>query len=161
VTLLAHARAQTWQQSDEVLQMEIARQNRTVNRTLGKVPIEIWDAQSQGGEGRMRPAPPAALLDLHLSLRCSRRVNNDPTINFEGSKYEITPPSAKPSPSCSITASAFGSSNSLQRTFGPRFSAISPSDHLSGFVPARNPVLNRRRHLRAGSLTISLLTISS
>ena len=91
VTLLAHARAQTWQQSDEVLQMEIARQNRTVNRTVGKVPIEIWDAQSQGGEGRMRPAPPAALLDLHLSLRCSRRVNNDHTIDFDGRNYEITP----------------------------------------------------------------------
>jgi len=46
VPLLAHARAQTWQQSDEVLQMEIARQDRTVNRTVGKVPIEIWDAHS-------------------------------------------------------------------------------------------------------------------
>jgi hypothetical protein len=91
VTLLAHARAQTWRQSDEVLQMEIAGQNRTVNRTLGKVPLRIWDAQSQGGEGRMRPAPPAALLDPHLSLRCSRRVNNDHTIDFDGSNHEITP----------------------------------------------------------------------
>lgn len=91
VTLLAHARAQTWSQADEVLQMEIARQNRTVNRTLGKAPLEIWDAQSQHGEGRMRLTPPAALLDLHLSLRCSRRVNHDHTIDFEGHNYEIAP----------------------------------------------------------------------
>ena len=91
MTLLAHARAQTWSQADEVLQMEIARQNRTVNRTLGKAPLEIWDAQSQHGEGRMRLTPPAALLDLHLSLRCSRRVNHDHTIDFEGHNYEIAP----------------------------------------------------------------------
>ena len=91
VTLLAHARAQTWRQSDAVLQMEIARQNRTVNRTLGKIPIEIWEAQSQRGEGRMRLTPPAALLDLHLSLRCSRRVNHDHTIDFDGHHYEIAP----------------------------------------------------------------------
>ena len=91
VTLLAHARAETWRQSDDVLQMEIARQNRTVNRTLGNVPLEIWEAQSLRGEGRMRPTPPAALLDLHLSLRCSRRVNHDHTIDFEGHHYEIAP----------------------------------------------------------------------
>ena len=90
-TLLAHAHAETWRQSDAVLQMEIARQNRTVNRTLGKAPLEIWEAQSQHGEGRMRPAPPAALLDLHLSLRCSRRVNQDHTIDFDGHNYEIAP----------------------------------------------------------------------
>ena len=91
VTLLAHARAQNWRQADEILQMEIARQNRTVHRTLGKAPLEIWEAQSQHGEGRLRPAPPAALLDLHLSLRCSRRVNQDHSIDFDGHNYEIAP----------------------------------------------------------------------
>jgi hypothetical protein len=89
VTLLAHARAETYQQSHEVLQMEISRQNRSRNRILDKAPLEIWDAQSQRGEGRMRSAPPAALLDLHFSLRCSRRVNHDHTIDFEGQNYEI------------------------------------------------------------------------
>ncbi len=91
VTLLAHARAQNWRQSEDVLQTEIAGQNRTVNRTLGKAPLEIWEAQSQRGEGRMRPIPPAALLDLHLSLRCSRRVNHDHSIDFDGHNYEIAP----------------------------------------------------------------------
>ena len=31
------------------------------------------------------------LLDLHLSLRCSRRVNHDHTIDFDGHNYEIAP----------------------------------------------------------------------
>jgi hypothetical protein len=90
VTLLAHARAETYQQSHDVLQMEIARQNRTINRTIHKMtPLEIWNAQSQRGEGRIRPSAPSSLLDLHLSLRCSRRVNNDLTVDFDGHNYEI------------------------------------------------------------------------
>jgi hypothetical protein len=90
LTLLTHARAQSWQQAQEVLQMEIARQNRTRNRSLGKVPLEAWQAQALGDESRMRSCPPAALLDLHLSMRCSRRVNHDHTIDFEGRNYEIS-----------------------------------------------------------------------
>ncbi len=91
VTLLAHARARTWRQAEEVLQMEIARRNRTLNRSFGRIPIEIWEEQTLGREGRMRPTPHLRLLDLHLSLRCSRRVNNDHTIDFEGHNYEISP----------------------------------------------------------------------
>ena len=44
VTLLTHARAQTGHQADAILQMEIARQNRTVNRSFAAIPIEIWQA---------------------------------------------------------------------------------------------------------------------
>jgi len=33
---------------------------------------------------------PPTLLDLHLSRRSSRRVNNDHTIDFEGHNYEIS-----------------------------------------------------------------------
>jgi hypothetical protein len=91
VTLLAHARAATWAQADELLQMEIARQNRTVSRTLTKAPLEIWETQTQRGDGRIRPTPPATLLDLHLSLRTTRRVNHDHTIDFDGHNYEIAP----------------------------------------------------------------------
>jgi hypothetical protein len=40
--------------------------------------------------GSMRACPPSALLDLHLSLRTSRRVNNDHTIDFEGQNYGIS-----------------------------------------------------------------------
>ncbi len=95
ITLLAHARAETWRQADEVLQMELARQNRTTNRSLGKVPLNVWEAQSLHQEGRMHPCPPPALLHLHLSLRCSRRVNNDLTIDFEGHNYELSPTQRK------------------------------------------------------------------
>lgn len=37
---------------------------------------------------RACPLPPR--LDLHLSLRCTRRVNNDSTIDFLGHNYPIT-----------------------------------------------------------------------
>ncbi|MGY8675643.1 MAG: hypothetical protein ACKVHO_23975, partial [Verrucomicrobiia bacterium] len=37
-----------------------------------------------------RPCPEPTLLDLHFSLRLSRRVNHDQTIDFEGRSYEIS-----------------------------------------------------------------------
>ncbi|MGC1481091.1 MAG: hypothetical protein WA771_11345 [Chthoniobacterales bacterium] len=90
VALLAHARATTWAQADAILQMEIERQNLKLNRSSGKIPLEVWEIQSLRGRGRLRPSPPPALLDLHLSLRLSRRVNNDHTVDFEGRNYEIS-----------------------------------------------------------------------
>ena len=153
VTLIAHARARTWQQSEDIIQMEIARQNRTVNRTLGKAPLEIWETQSLREEGRMRPAPSAALLDLHISLRCSRRVNHDHTIDFDDRNYDITPPTLR---------------KIVTLVHHPRLRfwvlELPPKDvwppilghftlcHLSGFAPARNPVLNRRRQLTVPAL---------
>jgi len=89
VTLLAHARAETAAQAGTILQMEIARQNRTVNRSTGKVPLEVWENQTLQSLGRLRPVPPAPLLDLHFSLRLQRRVNNDHTIDFDDQNYEI------------------------------------------------------------------------
>ena len=38
---------------------------------------------------RLRPTPVSSLLDLHFSMRGSRRVNKDQTIDFEGRNYEI------------------------------------------------------------------------
>lgn len=38
----------------------------------------------------MRPCPSPALRDLHFSLRASRRVNNDHTIDFVWHHYEIS-----------------------------------------------------------------------
>lgn len=90
VTLLAHARATTWKQADVVLQMEIARQNRTVNRSFGAKPLDVWEAQTLARIGRIRPVPLASLLDLHLSLRCRRSVDNAHSIDFEGLNYEIS-----------------------------------------------------------------------
>lgn len=89
VTLLAHAKAANERQAEEVLQMEIQRQNRTLSRATGQAPETIWRAQILDRSSRMRTCPPPALLDLHFSLRTSRRVNNDHTIDFEGRHYEI------------------------------------------------------------------------
>jgi hypothetical protein len=41
----------------------------------------------------------------------------------------------------------------LQKTFGHQFQALSASNKLSGFEPARNPVLNRRRQIPGNALT--------
>ena len=54
VTLLSHARATTWKQADVILQMEIARQNRTVNRSTGSRPLHLWQEQAlSAGDDRI------------------------------------------------------------------------------------------------------------
>lgn len=95
VTLLAHAQVRRGEQADEVLQMEIARQNRTRSRSTGKIPLEICQDDPGRKASALRPCPPPTLLDLHLSLRCSRRVNHDHTIDFEGRSYQIAPTKRK------------------------------------------------------------------
>jgi len=95
VTLLAHARVSSWAHADQILQMEIARQNRTVQRTTGTVPLAVWENALRAKKGSLRPSPDSSMLDLHFSLRCSRRVNNDHSIDFEGHQYEITPTKRK------------------------------------------------------------------
>jgi len=89
VTLLAHAGVVDAARAGEVLAMEIDRLNRTRSRATGSVAGEVRERQSLDGTGRMRPSPCARLLDLHFSLRGSRRVNRDHTIGFEGHNYEI------------------------------------------------------------------------
>jgi hypothetical protein len=95
VTLLAHAQVQTWEHADQILQMEIKRQNQTQNRSAGLVPIQVWEQALEQKNGSLSPCPEPGLLDLHFSLRCSRRVNNDHTIDFEGRNYEIAPTQRK------------------------------------------------------------------
>lgn len=89
VTLLAHANVTNGLQADAVLQMEISRQNHKRKRSTGQVPSDEWDRQTQG-VGKVRVCPPCELLDLHFSMRCQRRVNNDHTIDFEGQNYELS-----------------------------------------------------------------------
>jgi hypothetical protein len=89
VTLLAHAKVTTPGHADAILQMELQRQNRTRQRSTGLVPLTVWEDSLLSRTQRLRPAPSPTLLDLHLSLRQQRRVNNDHTIDFEGRNYEI------------------------------------------------------------------------
>jgi hypothetical protein len=95
VTLLAHARTSGWLQADEILQMEIRRQNRKILRSTGNIPADVWDQQILNRSARLRPTPQASLLDLHLSLRARRRVYTGPYIEFDGRHYEIAPTSRK------------------------------------------------------------------
>ena len=89
VTLMAHANVQNWAQADDVLQMEITRQNNTRSRATDGRPAEIWKTALQQGNFAMTNPPEATLLDLHLALRCTRKVNNDHTIDFEGKSWQI------------------------------------------------------------------------
>lgn len=91
VPLMAYAKVREWKEADEMLQMEIVRRNKTILRTTGKIPLDVWEEQTLNKTGRIRPVPPPRLLDLHLSLRQQRRVNNDHTIDFEGHNYQIAP----------------------------------------------------------------------
>jgi len=89
VALLAHAGVRDYPAANEILQVEIQRQNRTVLRSTGRVPLAILEEQASAQTSKIRPCPPGSLLDLHLSLRLRRRVNNDHTVDFEGQNYEI------------------------------------------------------------------------
>ncbi len=91
VTLLAHAKVTTPEHADELLQMELQRQNRTRQRSTGLIPLTVWEDSLRTRSQRLRPAPTPALLDLHFSLRQQRRVNRDHTIDFEGRNYQIAP----------------------------------------------------------------------
>ena len=89
VTLLAHQKVSGLTAANEVLDREVERSNRTVCRTTGEVPDEVWAAQTEQKSSGMRPPPPPGLLDLHLSFRHRRRVNADGTVDFLGQNWEI------------------------------------------------------------------------
>jgi len=71
--------------------MEIKRQNRLIKRSTGKIPLEIWDEQLLKCIAHLAPTPPTSLLDLHLSLRVTRKVHTGPYVEFDGQSYEIAP----------------------------------------------------------------------
>jgi hypothetical protein len=95
VTLMAHERVADWRHADELLQMEIRRQNGKRLRSTGKVPAEVWEEQLLRRTARLRTAPAPSLLDLHLSLRTTRRVHLGHIIQFDGQDYEISPTQRK------------------------------------------------------------------
>ncbi len=95
VTLLAHAGVSDWEKADSILQMEIQRQGGKTQRTTGKIPSEVWEEQLLKRSARLSPAPASTLLDLHFSLRATRKVHTGPYIEFDGQDYEIAPTSRK------------------------------------------------------------------
>ena len=84
VTLMAHAEVNNWKSADLILQMEIQRQGRKTQRTTGRIPSEVWEEQILKRSARLNPAPASSLLDLHLSLRSTRKVHPGPYIEFDG-----------------------------------------------------------------------------
>lgn len=46
VTILAHQKAKDWKMANDVLQMEILRQNAKVLRSTGKIPDDLWQQQA-------------------------------------------------------------------------------------------------------------------
>jgi hypothetical protein len=89
VTLLAHAKVDSYGRANEILQMEIKRQNPTKNSSTGESPNNLFE-QSQP-DSAIRPSPPTTPHDLHLSLRTTRKVTPDHSIEFEGRTYKIAP----------------------------------------------------------------------
>ena len=84
-----------WKAADPILQMEIQRQNSITHRSTGKIPSEIWEEQLHKRLARLAPTPVSTLLDLHLSLRATRKVHTGPYIEFDGKSYEIAPTARK------------------------------------------------------------------
>lgn len=95
VTLLAHAKVETYDQANEVLAMEIDRQNNSLHGPTKQVPAEVLRLSHSQRSSALRPCPPASLLDLHFSLRASRGVANDHSIEFDGRRFQIAPTAKK------------------------------------------------------------------
>lgn len=95
VALLAHAKVETYEQANGILAMEINRQNNSVHGPTKQIPAEVLRLSHRERRGAQRPCPPASLLDLHFSLRASRRVANDHSIEFDGHRFQIAPTAKK------------------------------------------------------------------
>ena len=131
ITLLALAKARTYDDANRFLAMEIDRQNTSVHGPTKQVPADVLLLSQGERRSALRPCPPASLLDLHFSLRGSRRVSNDHCIEFDGRRFQIAPTSKK---HVSILFHPnSGSSNSPHPPSGPPFSATSPSNHSFHF----------------------------
>ena len=91
VALLVYQNVDDSHHANEILQMEIQRQNLKNLRSTGLIPSEIWNQQIQECAAKMRTCPTETMLDLHLSLRTSRRVHSRHLIEFDGREYEISP----------------------------------------------------------------------
>jgi hypothetical protein len=89
VTLLAYEKITAYAPAQELLDREVARQNRTVCRTTGLSPDDACAKAQEEQRTVMRPCPDPSLLDLHLALHLGRRVNADHQIDFLGRSWPI------------------------------------------------------------------------
>lgn len=89
VTLLAYEKIDAYAPAQAVLDLELARQNRTVCRTTGLSPDDAWAKALEDQRTVLRACPDPSLLDLHLALHLGRRVNADHQIDFLGRSWPI------------------------------------------------------------------------
>ena len=87
---MAFERITDYTTAQELLERELARQNRTVCRTTGLSPDDAWGKAQEEQRTVMRACPDPALLDLHLALDIGRRVNADHQVDFLGRSWPIS-----------------------------------------------------------------------
>ena len=89
VALLAYAGVTAYAPAQQLLDGELARQNRTRCRTTQQSPDAACALALAEGRTAGSPCPAASLLDLHLALHLRRRVNADQQIDFLGQSWPI------------------------------------------------------------------------
>jgi hypothetical protein len=73
-TLIAHAGGGIWECADSSLQIEIQRHRRETLRTTGRIPRKFGNNNRSNAGACLSPTPALILLDLHFSLRATRKV---------------------------------------------------------------------------------------
>jgi len=90
LALLAYEKITAYAPAQELLNRELARQNRTVCRTTGLAPDAACAQAQTDGRTIGSPCPASSLLDLHLAIHLGRRVNTDHQIDFLGRSWPIS-----------------------------------------------------------------------
>ena len=90
IALLAYEKITEYGPAQELLNRELARQNRTVCRTTGLSPDDACTQAKAEGRTVGKVCPDKSLLDLHLALHLGRRVNADHQIDFLGRSWPIS-----------------------------------------------------------------------
>jgi len=90
LALLAYEKITTYGPAQELLNRELARQNRTICRTTGRSPDDACPQAQAEGRTVGSACPDPSLLDLHLAFHLSRRVNADQQIDFLGRSWPIS-----------------------------------------------------------------------
>lgn len=89
VTLLAYEKITAYAPAQELLALEVARQNRTICSTTGLSPDDACEKALTEHRTVLRPCPDSSLLDLHLAIHLQRRVNADHQVDFLGRSWPI------------------------------------------------------------------------
>ena len=90
VARLAYEQITAYAPAQELLDRELARQNRTVCRTTSLSPDAACVLARAEGRTTGSACPDPSLLDLHLALHLGRRVNADHPVDFLGHSWPLS-----------------------------------------------------------------------